>query len=147
VEEGSTAAAEEAPISPSAAKLGETTRLLSSETDDFDFKEAKPLGSRSFRHFAITLIISGSSLLIALKVPNINTVFGLMGATCSAFVCFVLPGAFAIKLKLYEGDPIMRAKVFLLTYGGFFVGCLSTVVTLWGIFHPEDEIDACPSRR
>ena len=124
----------------------ESTRLLSGD-DDYDFANVKPLGNK-FRHFLITLLISGSSLLIALRVPNINTVFGLMGATCSAFVCFVLPGAFAIELGMHEGEGWgKKARIYALTYGGFAVGCLSTAVTLYGIFYPEPSEDFCGKRR
>ena len=44
---------------------------------------------------------------IALRVPGINVVFQLMGGTGSAFVCYMLPAAFAWKLQL----PQVRATV------------------------------------
>ena len=50
------------------------------------------------RHFVLTAVICGCTLLVSLFVPNISVVFQLMGGTTSAFVCFVLPAAFAIHL-------------------------------------------------
>ena len=41
-------------------------------------------------------------LIIALYVPGINVVFSLMGGTGSAFVCYMLPAAFAWKLDVPE---------------------------------------------
>ena len=114
--------------------------------DDFDYQSMKPLGSRS-RHFIITLLISGSSLAIALLVEDVNVVFGLMGSTCSAFVCFVLPGCFALTLDLCEGRKGMKIGVWLITVGGFLVGCLSTGVTLWGLVYPgEKKPDFCDNK-
>ena len=51
------------------------------------------------RHFVLTAVICGCTLLVSLFVPNISIVFQLMGGTTSAFVCFVLPAAFAIHLE------------------------------------------------
>ena len=50
------------------------------------------------RHVAWTCLIATSGLLVALYVPGINIVFQLMGSTSSAFVCYVLPAAFALRL-------------------------------------------------
>ena len=52
-----------------------------------------------WRHFGLTAVICGLTLVVSLKVPNISVVFQLMGGTTSAFVCFVLPAAFAIHLE------------------------------------------------
>ena len=51
------------------------------------------------RHFILTGIICGCTLIVSLFVPNISVVFQLMGGTTSAFVCFVLPAAFVIHLE------------------------------------------------
>ena len=77
------------------------------------------------RHLVLTVAIAGSSLLLSLYVENINIVFQvtssittgplslqfllssliicqLIGGTTSAFVCFVLPAALAIKLRILK---------------------------------------------
>ena len=62
------------------------------------------------RHFVLTAVICGCTLLVSLFVPNISVVFQLMGGTTSAFVCFVLPAAFAIHLAR-EQDSQCKDKL------------------------------------
>lgn len=54
------------------------------------------------RHVGLTVLIAGLGLLIALYVPGVNVVFSLLGSTSSAFVCFILPAAFGVKMGLPE---------------------------------------------
>jgi amino acid permease len=134
------------------ASAGETLDDFSDATSDaYRLEESSPLdpllpGSGSAgaipksraRHFLVTLLISGSSLLIALVVPNISVVFELMGGTASSFVCFVMPAAFGIKLNLGEGKgPLFNGGMWALAVGGAAIGFLSTGVTIYGIFVPE----------
>jgi amino acid permease len=91
------------------------------------------------RHFLLTLLISGLSLITALKVKHISQVFQLMGGTASAFVCFVLPAAFAIKLGFTKNEPLTHAATWALAVGGAAVGTLSTVVTIYGMIYPEPD--------
>ena len=44
------------------------------------------------RHFVLTAVICGCTLLVSLFVPNISVVLQLMGDTTSAFVCFRFTG-------------------------------------------------------
>lgn len=64
---------------------------------DGDDWNVQPTTSKC-RHFTLTILICASALTIALFVSNIQTVFQLMGGTTSAFVCFILPAAFSLKL-------------------------------------------------
>jgi amino acid permease len=93
----------------------------------------------TFEHVTITFLISVASLIAALNVPNINTIFSLMGGTASAFVCFVLPAGFAIRLNLGEGSRLMTAGIWGLAFGGTAFGLLSTTITVMGFFNPEEE--------
>ena len=52
-------------------------------------------------------------------MPGINVVFQLMGGTGSAFVCYMLPAAFAWKLQLPQLRPLWGKAACL---GLFFVG-------------------------
>ena len=92
------------------------------------------------RHFTLTFILTALSLLVALVVPDISTVFQLMGGTASAFVCFVLPAAFAIKLD-YLKPGVTKVGAWALAVGGVLVGVVSTAVTVQGIV----EKDVAPS--
>jgi len=99
------------------------------------------------RRVGLTLGIAGLSLLIALVVPDISVVFSLMGGTASAYVCFIMPAAFAWRLR--DRVPIMqtqsgRVGCIILFLVGLLVGILSTVTTIAGFFDaPSADLDAC----
>ena len=85
------------------------------------------------RHF---LQLAGSGLLVALYVPGINIVFQLMGSTCSAFVCFILPAACWLKLEggtIFEWETLSDGKKFgtiCLFIFGVFTMFSSTSLTI-----------------
>ena len=106
--------------------------------EEFSTKRLPP--SRT-RHFLLTLLISGLSLITALKVQHISQVFQLMGGTASAFVCFVLPAAFALKCGFLKDEPATLAATWALAIGGATIGTLSTVVTVYGMIFPEPEVE------
>jgi hypothetical protein len=63
-----------------------------------------------------------------------------MGGTASAFVCFVLPAGFAIKLNLGTSSKLMNFGIWGLAIGGTLCGTLSTTMTIIGFFDPEEEV-------
>ena len=91
------------------------------------------------KHFALTTVICAAALVLALKVSKIQIVFQLMGGTTSAFVCFILPAAFAIRLQR-EGRLRMSGLEMCASWGlacgGAAVGLLSTFVTVYNIAVP-----------
>jgi hypothetical protein len=92
-------------------------------------------------HYALyPHFISGSALLVSLYVPNIGLVFGLMGGTASAFVCFVLPAAFALKVGVVKDSPVKQALVWALAVGGGSIGALSTAVTIYQTTQKSGDI-------
>ena len=93
-----------------------------------------PTRHRMVRHVGLTLLIAGSGLLIALYVPGINVVFQLMGGTGSAFICYMLPAAFAWKLQLPQLRTIWgKAACLGLFFVGLIIGALSTTITILNI--------------
>eukprot|EP00948_MAST-09A_sp_MAST-9A-sp1_P003171 g3171.t1 len=62
-------------------------------------RQASCFSSQTVKSFVLTFAISVSALILALEIRNIKVVFQVMGGTTSAFVCFVLPAAFAIRLQ------------------------------------------------
>jgi len=86
--------------------------------------------SNRFSHAAWTILISGGAIFLSLFVPHLDTVFQLVGGTTSAFICFVLPALFALKMGLYTGDPWRRALLVLVAVMGGMGGILSTTITL-----------------
>ena len=65
---------------------------------------------------------------------HINVVFQLMGSTSSAFVCFVLPAAFGLRLRVREarGRAGFLACCALLI-GGAGLGAIATAITTIGL--------------
>ena len=90
---------------------------------------------RVARHVGLTVAIAGLGLLIALVVPDISTVFELMGGTASAYVCFIMPAAFGLRLHLPEASgPVGSVACRALLLGGILVGIVATAVTTVGLF-------------
>ena len=57
-----------------------------------------------------------------------------MGSTASAFVCFVLPAAFGLKLNLRESRSQKgRVGCWILLVGGVALGVVATTVTVMGL--------------
>lgn len=95
---------------------------------------AERAAERGALHFAVTLGLTGASLLAALFVPGINVVFQLLGGTASALVCFCVPGLLALRSE----PPLLasahsRLTVYALVGGGATAGAVSTAVTVAGL--------------
>lgn len=90
-------------------------------------------------HFFLTLFLSGSALVVALLIPGISVIFGLMGGSAASVISFILPGLF-IKQVCYEEinmanstqqNQMLIGRTFV--WGGVVIGVLSTGVTLYGL--------------
>ncbi|KAL7471050.1 hypothetical protein ACHAXS_011326 [Conticribra weissflogii] len=55
--------------------------------------------SSTIEHFVLTLLLSGSALFASLIIPNISSVFGLMGGTAASLISFILPGMFLLQIE------------------------------------------------
>ena len=135
--------------------VGDAVDVASSVAD----AEAEPSSFTSY-HVALTLFISGGALLVALVVPDISVVFGLMGGTASSTICFIFPGLFVIRmeeredgireqLQLPSASFRRRIQAWTLVLGGGLVGILSTGVTLYSTLQHDDgnSVDVCRSVR
>ncbi|XP_070698335.1 probable sodium-coupled neutral amino acid transporter 6 [Pempheris klunzingeri] len=93
-------------------------------------------GGRPFSwliYIMTTLIILGVVLLMAIFVPDISHVFGIVGSTTSSCLLFVFPGIFYLKISsrpLSSFDSI--AAVFLVVFG-LIMGIISfsVIVITW----------------
>ncbi|XP_059209378.1 probable sodium-coupled neutral amino acid transporter 6 [Centropristis striata] len=69
-------------------------------------------------HIFLTLTILGAVLLLAIFVPDIRNVFGVVGATTSTCLMFVFPGIFYLKIN---GGPLRSfdsiGAVFMVVFG------------------------------
>jgi len=97
------------------------------------------------KHFFLTLIISGCALLVAIVVPDISLVFGLLGGFASSLTGLIMPAAFHLKLRLSESRKWKKLGAWALILGGALIGTLSTIVTIESIFQTPDKVDVCSS--
>lgn len=97
----------------------------------------------SVEHVFSTLLLSGGALMVAIMVPGISIVFGLMGGTAASIISFILPGMFVLKIR---GRKSRVGKVFVC--GGVVIGILTTGTTVIGIFNSSesaaDDGGPCP---
>jgi amino acid permease len=119
-----------------------TVEMMLASREIVDIESMSPAGSSAL-NFVLTVLISGGALLVSLYVPNIGLVFGLMGGTASAFVCFVLPAAFALKVGVAKDEPVKQALVWALAIGGGSIGALSTAVTIYQTTLPAVVTSFC----
>jgi len=106
-------------------------------------------GTMTFKwHVGLTLLISISALFVALIVPNISIVLGLIGGTCTSLLTYIMPAIFVTKLKLTDNDPTKRIVVWIFIVFGSFIGVLSTLYTILGIIDGDgDDDDLCEASR
>jgi len=90
------------------------------------------------RRFWLTFCISGFSLIVALLVPDISILFGLMGGTSSSVCAFIIPGLLHLKLGK---ERIIGA--WILVIGGILVGVLTTVATIYSLINDDQSNFVC----
>ncbi|XP_069772374.1 probable sodium-coupled neutral amino acid transporter 6 isoform X2 [Narcine bancroftii] len=80
-----------------------------------------------FHHVIVTLAIQILIVLLAMYVPNLQNIFGVVGSTTSSTLLFIYPGLFYLKIsreplkslnKLgnFEGHPSALSKTSLICY-------------------------------
>jgi len=77
------------------------------------------------------LLAIGAVLFLAIVVPSITAVFGLIGATSSVSLVFIFPCS--IYLRVEEGDWKSKHKIPAVVM--LVLGCLIGVVSLFGVFY------------
>ncbi|TDG98872.1 hypothetical protein EPR50_G00204700 [Perca flavescens] len=84
-------------------------------------------------HIIATLIILGVVLLLAIFVPNIRNVFGVVGSTTSTCLMFVFPGIFYLKINRGPLRSFDSIGAVLLVVIGFIMGIISFsfIVITW----------------
>lgn len=91
-------------------------------------------------HIATTLFLTGTTLGLALVVPDISVVFGLLGGTASSMIGFCVPGLLGLQLcrDVYDdtGQRQLGTLVvsWLLLLGGIAAAIVTTGVTAYNIF-------------
>uniref|UniRef100_A0AAY5KB02 Amino acid transporter transmembrane domain-containing protein n=1 Tax=Esox lucius TaxID=8010 RepID=A0AAY5KB02_ESOLU len=82
-------------------------------------------------HIFSTLLILAVVMVLAIFVPDIRNVFGVVGSTTSTCLLFVFPGMFYLRL-ITRSPPCAWQAVSLMVFG-LFVGLLSlsVIVVTW----------------
>mmetsp|Transcript_5513 Transcript_5513/g.8140 ORF Transcript_5513/g.8140 Transcript_5513/m.8140 type:complete len:637 (+) Transcript_5513:225-2135(+) len=108
--------------------------------------------SSKLRHVVLTTLISGSALGVAIAVPNIKFVLGLMGGVASSFIAFIFPALFArdAHLRSLEGGNTSKIRdccrisfIWFVIAVGVVVGVMSTGITIYDVAHPEKIPSEC----
>lgn len=81
------------------------------------------------QHTVLTLLLAGLALGLALVVPNISVVFGLLGGTTSSLLGFVVPGLLTLK------QDRNRTSAWVLVIFGSLIGVLTTGATIHSMIH------------
>jgi len=82
------------------------------------------------QHVCLTLLLAGLALGLALVIPNISVIFGLLGGTTSSLLGFIIPGLMGLKMN--QAD----ITSWVLVIAGSLIGVMTTGVTIYSIlFH------------
>ncbi|KAL3900246.1 MAG: hypothetical protein SGARI_006283, partial [Bacillariaceae sp.] len=103
-------AAEIVPLSP-----GSNSDAIGSLDDEDEEPEF-----HLFQHASITLLLAGLALGMALVIPNISVVFGLLGGTTSSLLGFIIPGLLGLKVNK------KCVNAWILVVAGSIIGVLTT---------------------
>lgn len=93
-------------------------------------------GGRPFSwwiHTIATLVILGVVLLMAIFVPDIRNVFGVVGSTTSSCLLFVFPGIFYLRISTRNFRSFDNIGAVFLVVFGLIVGVFSfsVIVITW----------------
>jgi amino acid permease len=96
---------------------------MNSSDDDLDDDDDFHLG----QHMLVTLLVAGSALGLALVVPNISVIFGLLGGTTSSLLGFIVPGLLGLEMS----ENRSNVSAWILVIAGTVIGLLTTGVTVY----------------
>nr|KAF6393757.1 solute carrier family 38 member 6 [Pipistrellus kuhlii] len=74
------------------------------------------------RHFLITLALNIIIVLLAIFVPDIKTIFGVVGSSTSTCLIFVFPGLFYLKLSREDFLSWKKLAAFAFLIFGILIG-------------------------
>lgn len=107
--------------------LPDASALVGHLHDSDDEAESEP-EFYPLQHTSITLLLAGLALGMALVIPNISVVFGLLGGTTSSILGFIVPGLLGIKMDR------KCISAWVLVVAGTIIGVLTTAVTVYTTF-------------
>ncbi|XP_017266623.1 probable sodium-coupled neutral amino acid transporter 6 [Kryptolebias marmoratus] len=90
-------------------------------------------GGRDFSwwiHVTSTLIILSVVLMLAIFVPDIRNVFGVVGSTMSSCLLFVFPGLFYLRISNQPLKSVDSVGALFLVVFGFIMGVISLTIII-----------------
>uniref|UniRef100_A0A8C7XH33 Solute carrier family 38 member 6 n=1 Tax=Oryzias sinensis TaxID=183150 RepID=A0A8C7XH33_9TELE len=81
-------------------------------------------------HVILTVILLSVVLLLAIFVPDISSVFGVVGSTTSSCLLFVFPGIFYLKISNQPRRSVDSVGAILLVIFGVIMGTVSLSVII-----------------
>ncbi|XP_078090351.1 putative sodium-coupled neutral amino acid transporter 6 isoform X2 [Mustelus asterias] len=90
-------------------------------------------------HIAVTLVIQTVIVLLAMYVPNIQNIFGVVGSTTSTALLFIYPGLFYLQISSEPLKSPKKLKALGLIILGFLIGAVSLPVIIITWLHTENE--------
>ncbi|XP_051871457.1 probable sodium-coupled neutral amino acid transporter 6 [Pristis pectinata] len=94
--------------------------------------------NRSFsciHHIVVTLAIQILIVLLAIYVPNLQNIFGVVGSTTSAALLFIYPGLFYLKISREPLKSLNKLGALGLIILGFLMGVVSLVLIIINWLH------------
>lgn len=84
------------------------------------------------RHVFLTVVLVFSALTLAIIVPQVNVVFGLLGATCCVLICFAIPIISYVNIFGEKMTSFSVVVLYTLLAAIVFVGACSVADSLRG---------------
>ncbi|XP_041070806.1 probable sodium-coupled neutral amino acid transporter 6 isoform X3 [Carcharodon carcharias] len=89
-------------------------------------------------HIAVTLAIQTLIVLLAMYVPNIQNIFGVVGSTTSTALLFIYPGLFYLQISREPLKSLKKLQALGLLILGFLIGAISLPVIIITWLHNEN---------
>uniref|UniRef100_A0ABI7YJI1 Amino acid transporter transmembrane domain-containing protein n=1 Tax=Felis catus TaxID=9685 RepID=A0ABI7YJI1_FELCA len=83
------------------------------------------------RHSLITLALNVTIVLLAIYVPDIRNIFGVVGSSTSTCLIFIFPGLFYLKLSREDFLSWKKLGAFVLLIFGILVGNFSLAIIIF----------------
>jgi len=107
--------------------------------DNIIFGRSPHIKYVKLRYILETACFIGLSFVIAFFFSGLNLVFGLVGATGSTTICYILPGSFYVKM--HQDQPWTLKKIFalVLAIGGCILMVTSVTFLLANTFYFDKQ--------
>ncbi|XP_072127496.1 probable sodium-coupled neutral amino acid transporter 6 isoform X2 [Mobula birostris] len=90
-------------------------------------------------HIVVTLVIQILIVLLAMYVPNIQNIFGVVGSTTSAALLFIYPGLFYLQISREPLKSWNKLGALALIILGFLMGVSSLILIILNWVHRAES--------